>query len=204
MEADHAAIGQCLDHTELAGLILVHWNRRDGRLRALVHVVFEHLADVHAVDVVGAEDHHEMRIGLFDQVDLLIYGLSPAPLQSLFRGTELLGDLNNKVLLQKAADFPAVAQMLEQALALELNQHVGRIDARVDQIAQHEIDDAVPAAERHGRFGSFFGEWIEPGPFSSSQHKGQHANLHGAYFVRRNMREANLPAAETLTVRDVR
>ena len=44
--------------------------------------------------------------------------------------------------------------MLEQGLALELDQDVNRVDARVDQVAQNEIDDPVPPAEGDRRFGA--------------------------------------------------
>ena len=161
-----------------------HRDGRDGRLRALVHVELQHLADVHAVDVVGAEDHHEVRIGLFNQVDVLIDGVGGAAIPVLAGRAHLRRHRNDEVLLQQAAHFPAVAQVLQQALALELDQHVGGIDPGVDQVAEHEIDNAIAAAERHRRLGAFLGERIEPGPFASRQHESQNANLHGPYCGR--------------------
>ena len=50
-----------LDDAELAGQLLFDRNRRDADLRPLLLVEFDHLADVHAVDVIRAEDHHQMR-----------------------------------------------------------------------------------------------------------------------------------------------
>ena len=55
--------------------------------------------------------------------------------------------------------------MLQQRLAAELGQDVDGIDARVDEVAEDEIDDAVLAAERNGRFGPFLGQRIQPRPF---------------------------------------
>ena len=75
------------------------------------------------------------------------------------------------MLLQQAAYFPAVAQVLEQRLALELNQDIDGINTGINQVTQHEIDNAVAAAEGHRRLGSFLGERIEPGAFSSGQYK---------------------------------
>jgi hypothetical protein len=82
-----------------------------------------------------------------------------------------------KCFLQQAAHLPAVAQVLQQALALELDQDVNRINTGVDQVAEHEIDDAVAAAERHRRLGAFLGQRIEPGSLSARQHESQHAQI---------------------------
>ena len=145
----------------------------DGRLGALVHVELDHLADVHAVDVIGAEDDHEVRIGLLDQIDVLIDGVGGAAIPVLAGGTHLRGHGNDEVLLQQAAHFPAVAKVLQQALALELDQHVDGIDPGVDQVAEHEIDDAVASAEGHRGFGAFFGQRIEPGAFPPASTKAR-------------------------------
>ena len=68
--------------------------------------------------------------------------------------------------------------MLQQGLALELNQDVDGINARVDQVAEDEIDNPITPAKRDGRFGAFLGERIEPGTFAPGQHKRKHAQLH--------------------------
>ena len=184
MKSDNGAVRSGLDHAEFAGLLHGNGDGRDGRLRAFVHVEFQHLADVHAVDVVGAEDHHEMRIGLFDQVDVLIDGVGGAAIPVLAGRAHLRRHGNDEVLLQQAGHLPAVAQVLQQALALELDQDVDGIDAGIDQVAEHEIDDAVAPAERHRRLGSFLGQRIKPRPFPSRQHKSQDPNLHGPYSGR--------------------
>jgi hypothetical protein len=38
-------------------------------------MVFDHTGDVHAVDVIAAEDRHHLRIGLLHQVDVLVDGI---------------------------------------------------------------------------------------------------------------------------------
>ena len=115
-------------HAELAGHLLLHRDRCDGHLRPLVHVEFEHFADVHSVNMVGAEDHHEMRIRLFNQIDVLINGVGGAAIPVLARGPHLRRNRDDEVLLQQAARLPAFAKMLQQALALELDQHVRGIN----------------------------------------------------------------------------
>ena len=92
---------------------------------------------------------------------------------------------NNELVLQQAAELPALAQVLQQRLAAELRQHVDRVDAGVDEIAQDEIDDAILAAERNGRFGAFLGQRIEPGSFTAGEHDAQHADSHIARYCNR-------------------
>ena len=87
MEAGDQAVFRGLDHTELDGLFLLDRNRRDGHLRAALDVKFDHLADVHAIDVIGAEDRDHVRLGLLDQIDVLVNGVGGAAIPVLARRT---------------------------------------------------------------------------------------------------------------------
>src|SRR5205085_8845795 len=79
---------------------------------------------------------------------------------------------------QEPAELPTLAQMLEQRLAAELGQHVNGIDARVDEIAQDEIDDAVFASERNGWFRPFPRKRVEARALAAGQYDAQHSNSH--------------------------
>lgn len=158
MEADDGAIGRRFDHPKLRSLFLRHGDRGDGRLRTLVHMELDHLADVHAVDVIGAEDRHVMRIGLLDQVDVLMQRVGCAAIPVLAGGPHLRGHRDDEVLLQQPAHFPSFTQVLQQALALELDQNVDGIDPRVDQVAQDEVDDTISSPEGRGRLGPLLGQ----------------------------------------------
>ena len=87
VEADYAPVLRRFDDAEFAGHFLLHRNGGDGHLRALLHVKLEHLANIHAVNVIGAEDDHQVRIGLFDQVDVLINGVGRAAIPILVRAS---------------------------------------------------------------------------------------------------------------------
>jgi hypothetical protein len=50
-------------------------NRRFG---AAVDVLLHHLGEVHAVDVVCADNHHDVRVGVVDQVQGLVDGVGAA------------------------------------------------------------------------------------------------------------------------------
>ena len=175
VEGDDAAVRRRFDHAELGGELLVHRNGGDGHRGALLLVVLDHAGDVHAVDVIAAEDRHHVRVGLFDQVDVLIDGVGRALIPGFAGRAHLRRHGDDELVLQQAAELPSFAQVLQQRLALELRQHVDGVDARVDEIAEDEVDDAILPAERDGRLGAFLGERIKPGALSAGQHDSQYA-----------------------------
>ena len=128
--------------------------------------------------MVGAEDHHHMRVRLLDQVDVLVNGIGRSAIPGLSGRAHLRRNRNDEVALQQAVRFPAVAQMLQQRLALELDQDIDRVDAGIDEVAENEIDDPVTAAEGYCRLRSFFRERIKAGSFPAGQHKREHPKLH--------------------------
>ena len=80
--------------------------------------------------------------------------------------------------LEQSAELPSFAQVLEQRLAAELRQHVNRVDSRVDEVAQDEIDDSVFPAERNGGFRPFPRERIKPSALTAGQYDAQRADSH--------------------------
>ena len=87
MKGDDAAVGGGLDDAEFAG------HSRGTGIAATVAwarfglVELDHLADVHAVDVVGAEDGHHVRVGLLDQIDILKNRVGRAAIPGLARAS---------------------------------------------------------------------------------------------------------------------
>ncbi len=148
------------DDSELNSLLFFDWNSRDGGLRATLDMELHHLANVHAIDMIRAEDGHHVRLGLFDEVHVLIDGVRGAAIPVLILRSHLSGNGNDEVVPKQAGRFPALAEVLQQGLALELNQHVDGIDAGVDQVAQDKVDDAVAATKGDGGFGALLGERI--------------------------------------------
>ena len=79
------AVAAVFDHAEFRGVPSRHRNGGDGDCGALLLVVLHHAGDVHAVDVIGAEDRHHVRVGLLDQVDVLIDGVGRSLIPGLVR-----------------------------------------------------------------------------------------------------------------------
>ena len=161
-----------------AACFLRSGDRGDGDFGALLHVVFDHAGDVHAVDVIAAEDGHHVRIGLLHQVDVLINGVGRALIPGFILGAHLRGHRDHELILQQAAELPALAEVLQQRLAAELRQHIDGIDPRVDEIAQHEVDDPVLAAKGDGRFGPFVGKRSQPRSLAAGEDDAQYAYPH--------------------------
>src|SRR5205085_635493 len=102
----------------------------------LFGVIFDHLADVHAVDMIRTEDNHNVRISLLDEIYVLSDGVRRASIPVLLWRAHLRWDRNNKIVPEEAADLPPLAQMLQQRLALELRQNIDGINPRVDKITK--------------------------------------------------------------------
>jgi len=79
---------------------------------------------------------------------------------------------------QEAAELPGVSQMLKEGLALELSQHIGGIDAGIDQIAENKINNSILPPKGHCRFCSFFCQGIKACPFASGKHHSQYSTIH--------------------------
>ena len=87
------------------------WHRGDRHVHALPLVKFDHVANVHPVHVIGAEDGHQMVIHVFDQIEVLINRVGRALVPRLFGGAHLGRDRNNELLSEQAAKLPAIPEV---------------------------------------------------------------------------------------------
>ena len=117
----------------------------------------DHMGEIHAIDMVRAEDGDDVRLGLLDQVDVLIDGVRRSLIPGFTGRAHLGGDGNDELIFQQTAHLPAFVEMLQKALAAKLRQNVNGMDSRVDEIAEYEIDDSIFAPERNGWLGAFLG-----------------------------------------------
>ena len=129
VEAENGAVFVGFNHAKLARQRFFHGNRGNRNLGRLLHVELNHVANVHAIDVVGTKDAHQIRIGLLNQVHILVDRIRRAPVPELALVAHLRRYGNHKVIFQQPREFPAIAQMLQKALALKLDQHINRVDS---------------------------------------------------------------------------
>ncbi len=158
-----------LHDAELIRFIDIHRQRRDGNRSLALHVKLDHLLDIHPVDMVRAEHRDQVGLGVVDQIEILKNRIRGALVPQLAH-PHLRRDWDDKVVGQHPAELPSVLEMLDQRLRAPLHQNVDRVDARVDEIGENEIDDAIFAAERHRRFGAIAGQRMQPRSLPPGHH----------------------------------
>src|ERR1035441_752626 len=171
------------DDAEFHGVLPRGGDGGDGDFGALLHVVLDHAGDVHAVDVICAEDGHDVGIGLLHQIDVLINGVGRALIPGFVLGAHLRRHRDDELILQQAAELPAFAEVLQQGLAAELGKHIDGVDPRVDKIAQHEVDNPVLASKGDGRLGPFVGKGSQPRSLAAGKDDAQHAYPHNRFYA---------------------
>src|SRR5205823_5236804 len=91
---------------------------------------------------------------------------------------------NNELLSEQAAKLPAIPEVPQQRLALELHQDIDGVDTRIDEIAKYEVNDAVFPAERHGRLGACSGQRQQAVASPTGEYKCDDWMFHGRALPR--------------------
>ena len=112
----------------------------------------DHLGEVHAVHVVGADDHDDVRPLVVDDVQALVDGVRAAQVPVL--ADALLRGHGGHVVAQQRAHPPRLGDVPVEAVGLVLREHDDVQVPRVDDVRQGEVDQAVQAPEGHRRLGS--------------------------------------------------
>ena len=140
-------------------MCLVHWHGADRNrdVRAGGAVDVDQLIVGHLVDVVARQDQHKLGARLLNVVEVLVDGVGGA----LVPVGGLMTDVGLK---QRDAAAPAIevpraadADVVVQRAGAVLGEDADVSDLRVGAVAQGEVDDAVAAAERDGRFRPLLG-----------------------------------------------
>jgi hypothetical protein len=98
--------------------------------------------------MVGPEDQDHLRVLVLDERQILAHRVGGAA--EPIRAHRHLGRHHGDELIrEQRGDGPGLADMFDQRLGLVLHQQIDGEDPRVDQVAQHEIDDPIARAERH-------------------------------------------------------
>ena len=176
LEGADAAVGIGVDDAEAGGLLQRHRQRRDGGAGAFFQMEIDHLLDVHAVDVIGAEHQHQIRAVLPDQVDVLVHRIRRA-LEPFLPAPHLRRHHGDEMFLQQRRQHPGLAHVFDQRLRLVLHQQIDGVDAGIDQVGEHEIDDAIARAERHGRLGTLRRQRMQARTFAAGDNHGQNLLL---------------------------
>ena len=146
--------------------------------RAAGDVLLDHLARVHPVHVVGAEDDDVLGLVVVDQVQRLVDGVGGA-LEPL-RAEALLRGHRRDVVAEQRAHPPRRGDVPVEGVRLVLGQHHDAQVAGVHQVRQHEVDQAVVAPEGHGGLGPVRRQRGQPLPGTPREDDGEHTTTsHG-------------------------
>ena len=143
-------------------------DRRDGAGGARLDVLLDHLAEVHAVDVVGAHDDDDVGLLVVDEVEALVDRVGAAEVPVLVDA--LLRGHGRDVVAEQRRHAPRLRHVRVEAVRLVLRQHDDLEVAGVDDVGQREVDEAVDPGERHGRFGAVGGQRHQPLALTSREH----------------------------------
>src|SRR5437764_14398297 len=132
----------------------------------------QHQVVIHLVDMVARQNQNVLRLLRAYGINVLINGvggaLVPLIADALHRRQHF-----NKFPYFAAQDVPALADVAIKGQGLILSQDVNAAQIGVDAVGKGDINDAVNAAEGHGRLGAVARERIEPLSSSSSQQNSE-------------------------------
>ena len=146
---DHARVVRVdFDHAELVRFLDGLADTGHRELGTGLDVLLHHLLEVHAVHVIGAHDHHDVRLDILDDVDGLVDGIGGAEIPML---TEtLLSGHRRDVGAKQRRETPDLGDMAVKRMRLVLGEHHDLTVSGINQIAQREVDQTIYAAERNG------------------------------------------------------
>src|SRR5579875_3823407 len=93
---------------------------------------FNHLAYVHAVDMIGAEHRHQIRGIVVNQIKVLKNCVCRSLIPTLPH-PHLCGNGDDEMVTNDTAQLPTVFEMLDQRLRPPLDQDVNRVYLRIDK-----------------------------------------------------------------------
>ena len=172
-EAHDATVRRARDDAEGGCGAERHRTCRHRHVAAAAHVVVDHLPEVHAVDVVSPEHHDQLGREIPDEVQVLEHGIGRTLVPGLAR-SHLWGHDRDEGLWQAPSEPPARTDVLDQRLRLVLDEEVNRIDTGIHEVAEHVVDDAMAAPERHCRLAARARERLQPIPTTPRHHDAEY------------------------------
>jgi hypothetical protein len=168
-ELAHPAVGRGGENAEARGLLERHADRGHGDVGVALAVRGDHLAHIHAVHMVGGEHRHPVGPMRLDEIEVLVdrvRGTLEPPAERVRARQQHL----DRAFAIGEPGRPRRGDVLDERFGLVLREHVDRRDARVHEVAQHEIHEAIAASERQRRLRFLGREWIEPRAFAAGKH----------------------------------
>ena len=157
---------------EARGGLAVDGNRADGDLRTAVNVLLDHVAVVHAVELVTAEDDEIFRRMFKEVAHVLAHGIG----RSLIPFRALGGLLGGEDFHEARGEVVELVGLVDVAVergAVELGEDVDAAEAGVQAVANRDVYEAVFSTKRDGGFRTFLGERKESGAGTAAHDDGE-------------------------------
>jgi hypothetical protein len=117
--------------------------------------------------VIGTEDQDVLGSLVVHQVQALVDRVGRA--REPARADPLLRRYRRDVVAEQCRHPPGRGDVPVEAVVLVLRQHHDLQEAGIHQIREHEVDQPVDAAERHGRLGPVGCKWQQPGALTACE-----------------------------------
>ena len=156
-------------HAQRSGILARHGQRRDRHVGLRLLMRLDHVAIVHAVQLIAGQDQDVVDAGLIEVLEVLPHGVGG----SLVPVRPRLHRLLSRQQLDKAAVERVEAVRLPnvpmQADRHELRQHIDAIHAAVDAVRQRNVDQPILRRQRHGRLRAVLGQGIQTGSTTAAE-----------------------------------
>ena len=168
-------------------------------------MLLDHLAEIHPVELVAREDEEVVMRVRAEVHEVAAHGVRRAliPTGALFG---LLGRHDVDESLAERIEVVGALHVAVQGRRVELREQKNAIDARVEAVADRDVDQAVLARQRHRRFAALLGQRIKARALSAAHDDGEHAGIdvHGSeeWRERPAMRPAGPGLAKNRQPRD--
>ncbi len=176
-EPDQPVLAVDLQHAEAARFLRRNLDHADGRRGAALAMERHHARVVHLVDVIAREDQQVPRIFPHDRVEVLVDRVRRAQIP-VFADALLRAEDLDELAELVGHHAPAHADVAAERERLVLHRDEDLAQARVDAVAQREVDDAVGAAEIDRRLGPLLGERVQTFAGASGQNHDDDIVLH--------------------------
>jgi hypothetical protein len=134
----------------------------------------QHIAVIHAVDMVPRQDEHVRRVDHVEKIQVLVDGIRRALVPvGRIHVVHVRRQYERSAIVRIQVPAASVADVPVQFQRLVLRQDSYRVDAGIAAITERKIDNSVFCTEEHGWLGYVFRQHTQPASLSSGQDHGQ-------------------------------
>ena len=144
----------------------------DGHIGPRLLVFGDHAAEIHAKQLIAAEDHQILKVVIEKVDEVFADGVGGAFIPGRV-GKCLLGGEHLHEAAGEMIELVGLRQVAMQGRGVELRQNVDAPEAGVDARGNRHIHEAVLACQGHGGLGAILGEGKQPRALAAAHDHAQ-------------------------------